>query len=86
MKKKLFAVALVVSFYMLFVFAFTGTGQDTKVAQVFTDLGLSDATAIASTSTTQSGPADVSLKANFRDPMPPPLRKPKPRRNKRKRR
>ncbi len=87
MKKRLFAVALVVSFYVIFVIAFTGIENQEKVAQTFTDFGLSNIAAIASTPLNQSesgsGPA---IKASFRDPMPPPIKKPKPRRKKRERR
>ncbi|MFQ5648958.1 MAG: hypothetical protein ACE5IY_03365 [bacterium] len=87
MKNKLFAVVLVVSFYVLFIFAFAETNNPGNVTQFLSDLELSDATAIAVALNGQrpSG-AELEIKADFRDPMPPPLKKPKPRRKKRKRR
>lgn len=82
MKKKLFAVAVVISFYVLFVFAFTGSYNQTDVTQFLPDAALSKATLeIAPIDRAGSDPTIVS--ASFRDPMPPPLKKPKPRRKKR---
>ncbi len=87
MKKKLFAVAVVVSFYVLFVLAYTGIDNHGTATQMLSDFDLSSGAAIASTALNQTGSSpDMEIKAAFRDPMPPPLKKPKPRRKKRKRR
>ncbi|MFQ5751609.1 MAG: hypothetical protein ACE5HI_06380 [bacterium] len=80
MKKKLFAVAMVVLLYVLFVFVFSTVDKQGHVSQFLSKVGLSTTPAMASTSVIQAGSTDSDgyLKASLRDPMPPPLRKPPP--------
>lgn len=73
MKKKLFAVAMLISVYALFALIFTSLDSQENVS--FNDVGLSDATAHTTLQPGQTN-SDVKLKASFRDPMPPPEKKP----------
>lgn len=73
MKKKLFAVAMLISVYALFALIFTSLDGQENVS--LTDVGLSDATVHTDLQLSQTN-SDVKLKASFRDPMPPPEKKP----------
>ncbi len=81
MKKKLFAVAVIVSVYVLCVFIFTALDKQGKVPQFFSKIGLSTTSAIASTASNEVGlsNSDIELKASFRSPIPKPSKKPAPR-------
>lgn len=75
MKKKLFAVAMLVSVYALFALIFTALNGQENVS--LTDVGLSNATAQTALQLQPSQTdSDIKLKASFRDPMPPPINKP----------
>ncbi|MCG8606711.1 hypothetical protein MJD09_17225 [bacterium] len=49
MKKKLFAVAIVVSLYVILMLVFAAADERGNVARVLSDIGLSESTAIAAT-------------------------------------
>ncbi len=73
MKKKLFALAVIASLYVLFILAFTALDNQGKVSKFFSDVGLSSETAMASTglksnSNSRLGPGMKQLK----QPMPKP--------------
>ena len=70
MKWKLFALAVIASLYVLFIFAFTTLDNQGKVSKFFSDVGLSNETAMASTGSNSN--STPSLKS----PMPKP-KKPK---------
>jgi hypothetical protein len=74
MKNKLFAAAIVVAIYVLFIVVLTGTEQQGSVTNFLSEVGLSDAAAQAGTELA----SDSGLIGSFRDPMPPPSRKPAP--------
>jgi len=68
MKKKLFALAVITSLYVFFILAFAAIDNQGKVSKFFSDVGLSNGTAMASTvSKSNSTP---SLKS----PVPKPLK------------
>lgn len=81
MKKKLFAVVILVLVYVLFVFVFASIDKQNKVTQVLSKIGISSSSALASTTVVQDGTvsSDLNLKASFRSPIPAPLKKPAPR-------
>ena len=84
MKKKLFAVVMVVSFYALFISVFTAADSKGQISHFFAEVGLSDSPAVTtSSSLTGISGSDINLKAGLRRPMPKPRRpkrpKPKPR-------
>ncbi len=75
MKKKLFALAGIASFYVLFILAFSSLDNQGKVSKFFSDVGLSSETAMASTDLKSNSNSTPSLK----NPMPKPTKpKPKP--------
>ena len=79
MKKKLFALAVIASLYVLFILAFTALDNQGKVSKFFSDVGLSSETVMASTdlksnSNSRLGPGMKQLK----QPMPKPNRPKKP--------
>ncbi len=80
MKKKLFVVASLVSLYALFVFSFPATARQGEMFG--STVEVMENTLLATTSELEIVPqgTDMLLRSGFRDPMPPPLRKPKPRR------
>ena len=78
MKKKLFAVLIVVCAYALFLLVFTVADKQGKVSQILADIGLSDASAAAQIGSDEAG---IVPNPSLRDPMPPPQRKPKLRPN-----
>ena len=84
MKKKLFAVAMVVFVYVLCIMLFSTVDKQDKVNQFFSKIGLSSTPAIASPSATQDGSSDSNITStpSLRNPCPPPLKKPAPRRKK----
>ena len=49
MKKKLFALAVIASLYVFFILAFAAVDNQGKVSKFFSDVGLSNETAMAST-------------------------------------
>ncbi|MCH7674602.1 hypothetical protein IH879_06580 [candidate division KSB1 bacterium] len=73
MKKKLFALAVIASLYVLFILAFTALDNQGKVSKFFSDVGLSNETAMASTDLKSKSNPTPSIKS----PMPKP-EKPKP--------
>lgn len=68
MKKKLFAVSLIVSVYSLFIFAFTSLDNQGNVTKFFTELGLSNAQA---STTIAQAPTDMT-DSLFRLPVKKP--------------
>jgi len=68
MKKKLFALAVIASLYVLFIFAFTSLDNQGKVGKFFSDVGLSSETAIASI----GGGSDSNSTPSLRRPTPKP--------------
>jgi len=87
MKKKLFAVAMLVSLYALFVFTFTAIDNKGNVTKFISDISFENSGVTSvSPAAVQIALSANDLKASFRDPMPPPLKKPKPRRKSRRRR
>ena len=81
--KKLFAVALTVSLYVLFIFGFTSFDQQGKVQQALTDVDLTNPLEIATPVDYVEAPgSDLQLKTSFRRPMPRPDSKPPPKRKK----
>jgi len=73
MKKKLFALAVIASLYVLFILAFAAVDNQGKVSKFFSDVGLSNETAMASTDLESKSNPTPSIKS----PMPKP-EKPKP--------
>jgi len=73
MKKKLFALAGVASLYVLFILAFTSLDNQGKVSKFFSDVGLSNETAIAST----GGDSNTKSTPSIRRPRPKPDPRPK---------
>ena len=77
--KKLFAVALTVSLYVLFIFGFTSFDQQGKVQQALTDVDLTNPLEIAIPVDHVEAPgSELQLKTSFRRPMPRPDIKPPP--------
>ena len=74
MKKKLFALAVIASLYVLFILAFTALDNQGKVSKFFSDVGLSNETAMASTDLKSKSNPTPSIKS----PMPKPNRPKKP--------
>ena len=74
MKKKLFALAGVAALYVLFTLAFTALDNQGKVSKFFSDVGLSNETAMASTDLKSNSNSTPSIKI----PLPKPDKKPKP--------
>ena len=75
MKKKLFALAVIASLYVFFILAFAAIDNQGKVSKFFSDVGLSNETAIASTGLKSNSNSTPSIKRP--GPKPKPL-KPKP--------
>ena len=69
MKKKLFALAVIASLYVFFILAFAAVDNQGKVSKFFSDVGLSNETAMASTDLKNSTPS-------LRNPTPKPDKKP----------
>ncbi len=88
MKKKLFAVATTFSLYFVFITVFTAFDNQEKLTSFLTKFELSEAATTAFAPTSQMGSKDSQniTQVSLRDPMPPPAKKPKPRRKKRKKR
>ena len=74
MKKKLFALAGVAALYVLFTLAFTALDNQGKVSKFFSDVGLSNETAMASTDLKSNSNSTPSIKI----PLLKPDKKPKP--------
>jgi len=72
MKKKLFALAIIASLYFLFILAFTSLDNQGKVSKFFSDVGLSNETAMASPDFKSKSNSTPSIKT----PMPKPDKKP----------
>ncbi|MFQ5865639.1 MAG: hypothetical protein ACE5IW_10455 [bacterium] len=80
MKNKLFAVAMVVLLYVFFVVAFSMADNQGLVSKVLSDVGLSSASAMPSTSSSPNLESAISSKGSLIDPLPDPIRpRPKPR-------
>ena len=88
MKKKLFAVATVVSLYFVFITVFTAFDNREKLTLSLTKFELSEASTLVLAPNSQTGSKDSKniTQVSLRDPMPPPTKKPKPRRKERKKR
>ncbi len=77
MKKKLFAVAMVVLLYSLLVVVFTVADNRGVISQALSDIGLSNDTAIASPTSSQVQLLESN--GSLIDPLPEPTRpRPKP--------
>ncbi len=76
MKKKLFAVAIVVSLYVLVMLVFTAADERGKVSRVLSEIGLSESVALAATQITSA--KDGGTQPSFYGPM---SRKPKRRKS-----
>jgi len=75
MKKKLFALVVITSLYVFFILAFAAIDNQGKVSKFFSDVGLSNETAMASTGSKSNSNSTPSIKRP--GPKPKPL-KPKP--------
>ena len=75
MKKKLFALAGIAALYVLFILAFTALDNQGKVSKFFSDVGLSNGTAMASTDLVSDLNSIPSLKTS---PAPRPNKPPFP--------
>jgi len=76
MKKKLFALAGIAALYVLFILAFTALDNQGKVSKFFSDVGLSNGTAMASTDGgTHSKSTPCLIKPG---PRPKPIKPPGP--------
>ena len=73
MKKKLFALVGVAALYVLFIFAFTALDNQGKVSKFFSDVGLSNGTAMASTDLKSNSNSTPSIKNPMPPPPPPPI-------------
>ncbi len=73
MKKKLFALAGIAALYVLFIFAFTALDNQGKVSKFFSDVGLSNGTAMASTDLKSKSNPTQSIKNPMPPPPPPPI-------------
>ena len=76
MKKKLFALVVIASLYVLFILAFSSLDNQGKVSKFFSDVGLSSEMAIAST----GGDSDSKSTPSIRRPRPRPQKPTKPER------
>lgn len=75
MKKKLFAVVMVLSIYFLFILVFTTADSQGHISQFFEDIQLSDNSATAFQAAQLGAPdSDIALNASFREPWPKPKR------------
>ncbi len=72
MKKKLFALAVITSLYVFFILAFAAIDNQGKVSKFFSDVGLSNETAMAST----GGSLGSNSTPSIRRPTPKPTSKP----------
>ena len=72
MKKKLFALAVIASLYVFFILAFAAVDNQGKVSKFFSDVGLSNETAMASTDLKSNSNSTPSMKI----PLPKPEKKP----------
>ncbi len=68
MKKKLFALAVIASLYVFFILAFAAVDNQGKVSKFFSDVGLSNETAMASTVSKSNSNSTPSI----RRPTPKP--------------
>ncbi len=71
MKKKLFTLAGIAALYVLFILAFTALDNQGKVSKFFSDVGLSNGTAMASTDLKSKSNPTPSLKSPFPKPEKP---------------
>lgn len=81
MKKKLFAVAMVVLLYSFFVVAFSIADNQGQISKVLSDVGLSNASTGTTPSTIQNDLSGSDISSLAIDPLPDPTRprpKPKP--------
>ena len=62
MKKKLFALAVIASLYVFFILAFAAVDNQGKVSKFFSDVGLSNETAMASTGSKSNSNSTPSIK------------------------
>ena len=76
MKKKLFAVAMVLLLYCVFIVLFTMADSQGMVSQVLSNMGLIDDSARASPSSSQEDFLATKIKGTFSDPTPEPPRPP----------
>jgi hypothetical protein len=76
MKKTLFAAATVVAIYVLFVVVLIGAENQGRMIGLLSDNGESNISTLASPETNLT--ADTNPFVSYRDPMPPPSRKPAP--------
>ena len=67
MKKKLFAVAIVVSLYVLVMLDFTAADEKGKVSRVLSEIGLSESVALAATQIVSA--TDGGTQPSFYGPM-----------------
>jgi len=77
MKKKLFALAGIAALYVLFILAFTGLDNQGKVSKFFSDVGLSNESAMASTGLKSKSNPTPSIKIPLPKPDTKPPRPPK---------
>ena len=70
MKKKLFALVVIASLYVLFILAFTSLDNQGKVSKFFSDVGLSNGTAMASTDLKSNSNSTPSIKRPGPKPKP----------------
>ena len=75
MKKKLFALAIIASLYLIFILAFTSLDNKGKVSRFFSDVGLSNEMAMASTELKSNSNSGLgSGMKQLKQPMPKPKR------------
>ena len=67
MKKKLFAIAIVVSLYVLVMLVLTAADERGKVSRVLSEIGLSESLALAATQITSA--KDGGTQPSFYGPM-----------------
>lgn len=67
MKKKLFAIAIVVSLYVLVMLVLTAADERGKVSRVLSEIGLSESLALAATQITSAKDGDTQ--PSFYGPM-----------------
>jgi len=72
MKKKLFALVGVAALYVLFIFAFIALDNQGKVSKFFSDVGLSNGTAMVSTGLKSNSNSTPSIKRPGPKPKPIP--------------
>ena len=78
MKKKLFALAGVAALYVLFILAFTALDNQGKVSKFFSDVSLSNGTAMASTNLKSNSNSTPSITIPFPRPDKKPPTRPVP--------